>query len=341
MTRRFHWLFRQLFAACLSCSTWFAPPLVAADDSNDDARYHALVEEAIQEYEHGNWNEASAAFEQAHAINPNARTLRGMGMAAFEAHRYVDSIHRLEEALSEQRHALTSEQRDEVSHVLERAHRYVAHLKLDVEPANVPLTIKIDGRASKPDAQRTIVVDPGLIEVEVSAEGFEPLLRHMAVDAGGEVDLSGQLEPARTEEAIAAARGGNELEPGSATRAATTAHGDAGAIPVLKWVSGGVAAASLVTGAVLLALQKSKASDFDHQCQGFSQLPPNCASIRDEVRGPLWTGPIVAFSVGGALAALSAVLFIVDAGQPDTATALRPACDIGPGAIGLQCHARF
>src|SRR5262245_32778468 len=117
------------FALALGCMSVWSPQLAAAQarGSSEDAEYRSVVEEALAEFNRGNWEEAAALFERAHRLNPSARTLRGMGLTAYEARRYVDATRHLSEALTETRRPLTPAQREEVTQTLDRARRFIAH----------------------------------------------------------------------------------------------------------------------------------------------------------------------------------------------------------------------
>jgi tetratricopeptide (TPR) repeat protein len=69
----------------------------------------------------GNWEEALALFRQAHALRPSARTLRGMGVASFEARHYADAIRYLTAAATETARPLTPEQLLAVEQLIPRA----------------------------------------------------------------------------------------------------------------------------------------------------------------------------------------------------------------------------
>ena len=96
--------------------------------------YLRTVTEAIAEYRLGNWSEAEALFRRAHELNPNARTLRGMGLAAYENRTYVRAVTLLREALEDNRQALSSKQRTEVEQTIERASRFVARYEVSLDP---------------------------------------------------------------------------------------------------------------------------------------------------------------------------------------------------------------
>src|SRR5688572_4431416 len=57
-----------------------------------DAAYERLVRDAISAHEAGQHAQARRLLVEAHALRPNARTLRGMGVAAFHTGQYVEAI---------------------------------------------------------------------------------------------------------------------------------------------------------------------------------------------------------------------------------------------------------
>src|SRR5688500_9579869 len=51
--------------------------------------YAEAIGEAIEHYSAHRWPEAQAAFARAHALQPSARTYRGLGLAAFYLQEFV------------------------------------------------------------------------------------------------------------------------------------------------------------------------------------------------------------------------------------------------------------
>ena len=54
--------------------------------SAQESEYDRLLDDAVAEFGQGHWTEALAFFGRAHAILPNARTLRGMGCDEQHVH---------------------------------------------------------------------------------------------------------------------------------------------------------------------------------------------------------------------------------------------------------------
>ena len=74
-------------------------PVAKPTDSQDPAGYPELVEAALSEYHLGHFEEARGLLRKAHALFPNARTLRVLGMAEFELRNYATAAGYLEGAL--------------------------------------------------------------------------------------------------------------------------------------------------------------------------------------------------------------------------------------------------
>jgi Flp pilus assembly protein TadD len=71
-----------------------------ASTEADSPAYREAIEHGLAEYRAGNFAEARALFLRAHAISPNARTLRGLGIVEYELRNYAEAIVRLRQALA-------------------------------------------------------------------------------------------------------------------------------------------------------------------------------------------------------------------------------------------------
>lgn len=330
-----------LVLAAMLATVQLGAPLVAAAQgrggSSEDREYRKAVEEALAEFNRGNWTEAAALFERAHRLNPSARTLRGMGLTAYEDRRYVDAIKHLTDALKDTRRPLTQAQREEVSNTLERAQRFVAHLTLKIEPRDARVTI--NGRLAETDSLGEVTTDPGMLDVEVTADNFMPANRRIRLNAGGSEQLQIQLSPVRSAEPA------NQLPAAPAVAVApaaadSSAEDEGGALGTVKWVVGGAAVAGLIAGGALLVHQKVKAASWERECKAEGRTDALCGDLMRKVAGPYSTYPIVGFSVGGGLAAIAIVLFVVDAADDDVESA-RNGCSAGPGELGVSCRVTF
>ena len=111
----------------LSLSLLFAPASVRAQDAIDPVataespEYAAAIDAALSEFQARRWPEARAHFRRAHALSPNARTLRGIGMASYEMADYAAAYEALEGALTNTTRPLTEDQHTQVLTLRDRA----------------------------------------------------------------------------------------------------------------------------------------------------------------------------------------------------------------------------
>lgn len=120
-----------LWFAVLAPAAAFAQ---AGDDEREPAGYRAAIDAAVQEHELNHFAESREHFARAHALYPNARTLRALGMVAFELKRYSESARYLTDALASRERTLEGDKRAQTEKLLARANGYLARFALDIAP---------------------------------------------------------------------------------------------------------------------------------------------------------------------------------------------------------------
>ena len=204
--------------------------------------YRALIDEAVNEYEARHFVEARALFSQANALYPNARALRGLGMAEFELRSYADAVHALGQALTSDVKPLDEALRAETERLRERARSFVATLTLTLSPSDAHVLVDGAPVALGPDG--TLLLEVGAHAIEVRADGHatERLVRRYK---GGE---SEQLR-------IALAPEGAPMAPLTLAGVAQPTRDEASKRPLYKspwlWTGVGVGVAALATGLAL------------------------------------------------------------------------------------------
>jgi hypothetical protein len=156
----------------------------AGPSQTEPSEYQALIDRAVTEYEAHNFAEARALFTEAHAINPNARTLRGLGMVAFELKDYGESITRLDAALSSQVKPLEGDLRKQTEELLARANAFVARYELDIRPPLESTRIVVDGVPVEIAAGQALTLSVGEHVLEVQAPGYQEEKRALSVTGG-------------------------------------------------------------------------------------------------------------------------------------------------------------
>lgn len=174
----------------MACSLWSR----GAAQSPEPPEYRELVEQALAEYAAKNYDEASTLFERAHGLFPNARTLRGMGMAAFELRQYDQSVRHLEAALAADVRPLEGALRQETEALAARARAFVATIELSVSPSHANLSL--DGAPIAPGGG-ALIVALGPHVVEGSADGYAKARRELRVRGGEVVRVELALERTR------------------------------------------------------------------------------------------------------------------------------------------------
>lgn len=161
----------------------------SAAESDEDA-YEQLIDRALAAFRANEYADARALFEQAHAAQPSARTLRGLGITAVALRRYDEARVELEAALADSRRPLSRTQQRELTQLLDWMRTSLARLRLDLSPASA--TALVDGR---PAHAGELLLDPGEHELRVQAEGYESDSRRVSLRLGQTESLHVRLSP--------------------------------------------------------------------------------------------------------------------------------------------------
>ena len=154
--------------------------------------YENAIAQAVAEFGAGRWEEARALFKRAHQIEPNARTLRGMGMTAFELRMYVVALRELEAAVQDTRKPLTEAQRRSAQALIERTNAFVGRHQLVLEPAHAKPYV--DGQPVQFEPGAVVLLDIGEHELRVVADGYRTATRRLRVEGGQRAVLRVTLE---------------------------------------------------------------------------------------------------------------------------------------------------
>ena len=172
--------------------------------------YEAAIDIAFQEYKLGNYAEARSRFLDAHRIYPNARTLRALGIVAYELRNYVSSILYLEQALSSSERPLTPRLRAETEQLLKKAQGYVARYTVSLRPRDA--AILIDGSEAEPDEDGALVLEVGDHVLEAVAPGHRSLKRVLRVVGGADESISMMLVPLESSSPGTSPRSGERVD---------------------------------------------------------------------------------------------------------------------------------
>ncbi len=298
---------------------------VHAQDDGPPPEYRATIDAALDEFDAQRWAEARALFERAHAMFPNARTLRGIGMAAYELRDYVAARSALERSLSETRRALTDEQRGQVGALLERARVFVGDFTFGPAPAGS--VVDVDGVPTEAqgalEGTPSVALAVGAHEVVLRAPDGRVARAQVTVHGGEHGALALALpdepapalgDPARTADASPG--------PGPEADAAAPSTPDV----IGSWVLIGLGGAAVVTGTVLLVLGADDASFVARAPAGTEWAD---LAARYDRAAPLQIAGGITLGVGVAAAAAGLVWRMVGGSE-------RAQLSLGPGGLSLR-----
>ena len=266
------WWLCSLCLAALFCASVRADPPPAATAAQ---AYDSLIEQAVQAYEAGRYAEARNTFRRAHALYPTSRTLRGIGMCAFNLGDYTDAIYQLEHALVESRKPLSGDQRAQTRALIAKAGARVGRFRLRLTPPEAVL--RVDGQPALVLEGDELLVEAGQHEIEARAPGFLPARSSVRVEGGDRTTLV--LRLLRDDDPLAArpspARVARESlvdtppRQSSASAQPSSSHDrqdHQGWVRAVGYVSLGVGAAGLLGFAVSGALALADENKLQEQC---------------------------------------------------------------------------
>jgi len=292
------------------------------------AGYQELVDSGLAESAAGRFGEARAKFRQAHALFPNARTLRVIGMVAFELRDYVDAVRHLELALAEPRRALDDEQRFQVSGLLQQARGYVARYSISELPSGT--TLVVDARPAVLEAGGVLLL--GIGDHRIVARNQAHAVETTITVRGGEegplpivLDAHAAPGPLAEVPAPAAAPARGEIdrdvfaEDPPARQAARTPEASS-AFPTGPVVTIGAGVALAAVGAVLLAVGLSDVGEVESAPDGTQWSTLESAHEGSALKTGLGAGLL---ALGGVTATVGVVWLASDGGGESQGVALR------------------
>ena len=276
------WLLRVLLVALGTLSSLRAQGQAAPAGSE---LYEAVLAEAMRAYQEHDWLAACERFERAHALYPNARALRGLGVSAFESGQHVRAVHALEAALAHPEKPLPPDLRELTELLLEKARAKVGSYRIELSPADAQAFVDDAPAPIEPDGR--LLLDAGVHTLRVQAPGYAEDERTLDSHGGEQETLRVSLAPLPTPAALAAPTAPVSVlptvrEPAPVAKGAPLAQPrndrDAERAPrwqrVTLWSAVGVGAAASVSAGVLWWAGRARISDLREHC---NDQPTGCA----------------------------------------------------------------
>jgi tetratricopeptide (TPR) repeat protein len=244
-----------LLAVALACLS--RPSSSArAEPPPQNANYEDTIRHAVEEYSLGHWTEARFFFARAHALNPNARTLRGLGLTCYESRNYVEAIGYFKQALASTEQPLTDKMRADLTQLQQQSEQFVTRVVVTLDPSSAELEVD---HVPRELADGALLLDPGEHLLSASAEGHEPTQQTITA-AGGEQRIElrlaskGERAPVFVQQPTQAPP--PALEPSS------------GSSDLAPYIVMGAGGAALIAGAVLVGIAASDKSAVENAAQG-------------------------------------------------------------------------
>ncbi len=121
--------------------------------------YEVALTEALSAHARGDYGPARVFMERAHALDPSARTLRGLGIISFAQGRHLEAIGYFDAALKSPVKALPAELRAGVEELRSHCWGQLGRFRIQIDPAQAELLI--DGEKPAFHAPDVIVLTPG------------------------------------------------------------------------------------------------------------------------------------------------------------------------------------
>jgi len=270
------WARYAMSCACLTLviAMCGATTSIKAQSNQAPAAYDKLLDEAVSAFDANDFSRAHGLFRKAYEVRPNARVLRGLGIAALRLERYSEAYRTLSLSLKHPVQSLTQGQSEEVTGLLSWMETSLGCVRLrwsPAEPAEFQLTVD-DGVVN----ESTLWLSPGTHHVAVRAPGYAKVDRtitlapeqHEVIDVAQskrEISKAVAKPAVRPEDAAhslpvrqeasapAAATSPREVERQSGMRRDTSTDGGSVLTSWWFWTAVAVVAAGGVTTAVLLS----------------------------------------------------------------------------------------
>jgi tetratricopeptide (TPR) repeat protein len=285
----------------------------------NDSAYRATVDEAVREFSAGRYEEARALFKRAHGLSPNARTLRGLGMTAFELRAYVQAIRELQAALDDKRKPLEGDLRIKVEGLLDKARKFVGVLRLELDPKNA--SVLVDGRPPTLEKDGSLLLDAGTHVISATAPEHKATNVRVLVEGDTEQTVRVPLESTAFQQSMIAPIDAEQLAKEKERQDAPVAaeppqvEEETGRSATQTWAIGTLIGAGTfgATAAIFWFLGDGQYKDLEESCA------PGCSDAQIDDSGVKTSDLLTNVFLGLSAVSLAAsgVLFIVDSGDSD------------------------
>jgi hypothetical protein len=316
------WVLRVAFALIGTLASLH----VQAQDHASTPLYEDVLAEAMRAYQARDWALACEQFERAHELYPNARALRGIGVAAFESGWYVRAVHALEGALVHPERPLSAELREVTELLASQARARVGTYRVVRSPEHATLFVNDLPATLEPDG--TLLLDAGMHTLRLEALEFVSKRRSIQVRGGEHEDLaltlapvpSEPLEPRASTPIVSPlpsllAPSESEASPPRGPRKVDAMSPGSRARRIGGWSAIGVGGAALVSVGALWGTGRARLADISEDCRSMAdgcEESDAQSRLRDAELKRLERGINASIAIGVTALATATVLFSVE-----------------------------
>ena len=185
-----------------ACLLWSLCPSAGAQtpeaETAPSGEYTVQVEAGLAAYGEQRYADALTAFQAAHRLWPNARTHRGIGVAALQLGRLVLAREHLLQALADRRRPLSGALVESTREALHLAEAGIAWLVVELDAG---AELWVDGSRAARAADGTVALDPGAHRVEARRGADVLRVQELDMARGERTSLAWQSPEAAPAEA--------------------------------------------------------------------------------------------------------------------------------------------
>jgi tetratricopeptide (TPR) repeat protein len=185
-------------ATAVVIATMWGIGVVLADEKTD-AKEH--FEAGFELWEKKDYAAAAAEFELSAKLYENKNNLYNLASCYMSLARSIDALTVFEKVLSQYGADLDEEMKRDIEARLEEINAMVAKVKLDVN--NDGAVVKIDGKEiGVSPLQEPVTLMPGEHEIEITLDGYKPIVKRITTVSGSENKVVAKLETTKAQISI-------------------------------------------------------------------------------------------------------------------------------------------
>lgn len=314
--------------------------LCAHAGDKQEAEKHFRAGVSLQKVE--DFEAAIAAFEASLRLHPTKSALFNLANCLRATHRYGEAIQAFERLQREYGDTLDAPMREAVERQLRELRNLSASLALEVEPdgAEVLIDGKLVGRAPLAEP---LLLSPGLHDVEVRLEGYEPA--RIRIDLVSRQRADRRITLTETEQAppppVSPPPPKPETAPvaGPAPQPPPRPDDQGSSFTTVGWITTGAGLAMLAAGTATGIWALSVDDGLQDDCID-GHCPPGRGSDIDKLE-TLTTTTNVLMGVGLAVSATGVVMLLSDTPRDREPERTTVGLSWGPGQLGTSLQQRF